>query len=293
MTAAALAVGLGVCLAATTHGGAQEQYSSGQTVAPAFEGWEANADGTFNMVFGYFNRNLEEALDVPVGPNNNVEPGGPDQGQPAYFLPRRNRFAFKVKVPRDFGTRELVWTLTTRGKTEKAFATLKPDYVIDSQIMMVDVGNFGRDEALFQNKAPRVELEGSPRRTTKVGEPLKLMAVASDDGVPKPRPAPKTVPVGRSNALGLRVAWFVYRGVGSEVTFEPRQFKVYPDYKSDSPWTPGWIPPDVPADGRVSTTARFSEPGSYIIRAMADDGGLFTPLDVTVQVTSSSSTQRQ
>ena len=55
--------------------------STGQTVSPAYEGWEQNADGSFNLVFGYFNRNWEEELDVPVGPNNTIEPGGPDQGR--------------------------------------------------------------------------------------------------------------------------------------------------------------------------------------------------------------------
>ncbi len=109
--------------------------SRGQTVAPAYEGWERNADGSFNLVFGYLNRNWDEAVDVPIGPDNSIEPGGPDQGQPSHFLPRRNRFLFRVKVPKDFGEKELVWTLTTKGKTERAYATLKPDYFIDDQVV--------------------------------------------------------------------------------------------------------------------------------------------------------------
>jgi hypothetical protein len=72
---------------------------SGQNVVPVYEGWEQNADGTFNLVFGYYNRNWDEELDVPVGPDNNLEPGGADQGQPTHFLPRRNpsssAFAFR------------------------------------------------------------------------------------------------------------------------------------------------------------------------------------------------------
>ena len=67
-------------------------YLSGQTVAPAFEGWEQNADGSYNMVFGYFHRNLDEHVHVPIGPTNTIEPAGPDYGQPTYFFPRRNRF---------------------------------------------------------------------------------------------------------------------------------------------------------------------------------------------------------
>ena len=263
-------------------------YSSGQTVAPAFEGWERNGDGSANMVFGYFNRNLDEHLFVPVGSDNTIEPGGPDQGQPTYFLPRRNRFAFRVRVPKDFGSKELVWTLTVRGKTEKAYGTLKPDYVIDDQIMMVDIGNFGRDEALFKNRAPVVTLEGEPRRAVKVGGALSLAATASDDGIPKTRPAPRGragQPVGRSDALGLRVVWFVYRGPGEAVTFTPAQFKAYPDYRSDSPWTPGWTPPPLPPDGRFPVTATFGKPGTYVVRVMAHDGGLSSTQDVTVTVT--------
>ena len=89
-------------------------YSRGQTVAPAYEGWEQNPDGSFNLVFGYMNRNLDERLDIPIGPDNRIEPGGPDRGQPTHFLPRRNRFAFSVQVPADFGEQELVWTLARR-----------------------------------------------------------------------------------------------------------------------------------------------------------------------------------
>src|SRR5947207_15337223 len=73
-----------------------QSYSSGQNVSPAYEGWEQNGDGSFNFLFGYMNRNWEEEIDVPVGTDNDIAPGGPDQGQPTRFLPRRNRFVFRV-----------------------------------------------------------------------------------------------------------------------------------------------------------------------------------------------------
>src|SRR3989442_9190157 len=75
----------------------QLQYSSGQEVTPDFSGWEANPDGSFNMVFGYMNQNYEEHLHIPVGPNNKFEPGEIDRGQPTYFLPRRNRHVFRIR----------------------------------------------------------------------------------------------------------------------------------------------------------------------------------------------------
>ena len=80
---------------------AQVRYATGQNVVPVFEGWERNADGSFNMVFGYMNRNYEEDVDVPVGPDNALEPGGVDQGQPAHFYPRRQQYVFSVRVPKD------------------------------------------------------------------------------------------------------------------------------------------------------------------------------------------------
>ena len=266
-------------------------YLSGQTVAPAFEGWEENPDGGYNMVFGYFNRNLDEHLHVPVGPDNRFEPGGPDQGQPTWFMPRRNRFHFKIRVPPDFGDKELVWTLTTQGQTEKAYGTLIPEYIIDKQLPMLDVGNFGRDPEGLEllNEAPVVELDGPTRHSIAVGAPLALNAAARDDGMPEPKAAPQGrpgSPRSRSNAVGLRVVWYVYRGDGSHVTFDPPQFKTYPDYRlnSDSPWSPGWETPPLPPDLQWPVAATFSEPGEYVVRVMATDGGLTDHVDVAVTV---------
>jgi hypothetical protein len=279
------AVSLAVALTLTSLNGSSGQtlfYSTGQNVAPSFEGWEANPDGTFNLVFGYFNRNLDEELDIPIGPSNSLDPGGPDQGQPTHLFPRRNRYVFRVKVPKDFGTRELVWTLTAHGKTERAYASLRPDYVIDDLLRMKDIGALGTQKIERQNKAPIVRVEGDAQRTAKVGEPLVLTAFASDDGIPTPRAVPKRYPV-LANALGLRVTWFLYRGAG-KVTFDPEQIKVYTDYRGNSPWTPGWIPPPIPADGKFPVRVTFSAPGTFVVRVMAHDGGLDSTRDVTVTV---------
>ena len=101
------------------------------------------------MFFGYMNSNWEQQFDVPIGTSNMIEPGGPDQGQPTHFYPRRNPFLFTVRVPADFGTRELMWTLVTNGRPERAYASLKTDYQIDPQVISTEVGgDFGslRDE---------------------------------------------------------------------------------------------------------------------------------------------------
>src|SRR5947209_787566 len=103
---------------------------SGQGVAPVYEGFDINADGSFNMWFGYMNRNYEEELDIPVGEANTFEPGG-DRGQPTHFTTRRHKDVFKVTVPKEFADKTLTWKLTTRGKTEQVIATLKPVWQID------------------------------------------------------------------------------------------------------------------------------------------------------------------
>ena len=108
-------------------------YRTGQNVVPAFEGWEKNPDGSFDMRFGYFNRNSEELIDIPTGPANSIEPGPVDQGQPTFFLTGRHRFFFAVRVPKDWPrTRKLVWTLTVHGRTEKASGFLLPEWEVDT-----------------------------------------------------------------------------------------------------------------------------------------------------------------
>ncbi len=207
-------------------------YSSGQPVSPAFEGWETSADGTSSFVFGYMNNNWEEEIDVPVGPDNGFDQLGADQGQPTHFLPRRNRFVFKVKVPKDFGNKELVWTLKTHGVTEKAYASLKQDYFIDGVVVASETGALGAgasNPTIRANKPPVVQIPGETTRKAQVGQPLQLTAIVTDDGVPKapgqgmpaPSPAqtarrafqpPVRLTVGKS--LGLHLSWFVYRGAG-------------------------------------------------------------------------------
>ena len=195
----------------------RRSYATGQEVVPAYEGWEQNDDGSFNLVFGTMNRNWEEELHIPIGPHNSIEPGGPDQGQPTYFLPRRNRFLFRIRVPADFGENELVWTLTSpNGETKHAYGTLKPDYYMDNNVRMANNGAGVRGD-LYKNAPPELTLDGPLRRTVKVNEPVVLTAVAQDDGLPEARPMRPTDPARPASlapvaAQGLRLSWFVYRG---------------------------------------------------------------------------------
>ena len=252
---------------------AQVRYATGQNVVPVFEGWERNADGSFNLVFGYMNRNYEEEVDVPVGPNNAFEPGGVDQGQPAHFYARRQQYVFSVRVPKDWGKNDLVWTVTSHGKTEKAYGSLMPVWEIDAGTYQQNRG--GPGELGEPDDPPSIKVEGAPQRTVVAGAALALDAFVADDGRPTARPSQSgsnarvegplmQAMVRLDRGVWLGVIWVVYRGDARAVTFEPRKIPV--------------------TDGKASTTVRFSAPGTYVLRAYADDGILVAAKDVTVVV---------
>jgi len=251
----------------------QTKFVSGQNIVPYFEGWIRNPDGTFDLVFGYFNRNWQEELAIPVGPDNMLEPGAPDRGQPTYFLPRRQGWVFRVRVPSDFGKQTLTWTIKANGKTEKAYGELMPVEEITERIVMTR-GNLNPGEG-DANKPPTISI--SAAKAAVIGEALTLTSVVADDGLPKPRatvqrtsPTDATRIQAQANSSaaarprGLTVSWMQLRGP-AKVTFEPAG-------------------PKPVADGTAVTTARFSAAGVYVLRATANDGALSTKSDLTVTV---------
>jgi hypothetical protein len=281
---------------------AQTSYQSGQHIEPAYEGWRPNADGTFSFMFGYMNENWLEEPDVPIGENNAFSPGDADRGQPTHFLPRRNRFNFEVVVPADWGDRELVWTLNVNGQERKAYATLKPDYQVDNIVIASETGSLGAGTSSPESRAnvkPTIEVQGDEIRTVRVGEPLVLNTRVIDDGIPKAsrdstisekdamrrmmRP-PTRITVGKVN--GLFLSWNVYRGEG-HVEFDPPLPKPWEDTRTsaNSPWGALWLPPELPEDGMIEVKATFDKPGTYILWARADDGGLYNDDYITVRVT--------
>ncbi len=284
---------------------AQNSYQTGQNVSPAFEGWETNEDGSFNLVFGYMNRNWLEELSVPIGDENNISPGPADQGQPTRLLPRRNRYVFKVRVPADFGDQELVWTLTTNGKTEAAYGTIRLDYKLDYNVIASETGALGigvSTEASRMNRPPTITLVGNDVRRARVGQPVTLVARITDDDLPRvggiraPRESDGLPTLSRAalsppirftvqKVLGLHLSWFVFRGE-DEVTFDPPQIKTWEDTRvgGNSPWSPLWTRPPVPEDGEWTVQVTFDKPGTYVLRGRADDGGLYDDVDVTIIV---------
>jgi hypothetical protein len=269
-----------------------EEILSGLSVIPTYDGFHPNPDGTIDMWFSYHNQNWQEEIDIPVGPNNFFEPLGPDVGQPTHFQPRTNRWTFKVRIPKDWTVKnELVWTLISRGKTYKTYGSLKPDFIQDDNGMQREAGV---EEPPRDNKPPVVRIIGDEHRTAKVGEPIILSAVCTDDGLPKypekgrggvaREPGDLRKPSSQRAAYGLRMSWVVFRSPG-HITLDPPQFKTWEDQRGGSASARRWAPPPLPPDNLWAVRATFSEPGEYVLQARGSDGLFFTNEYVKVTVT--------
>jgi len=220
---------------------------SGASVTGALEGWYQNNDGSYTILVGYFNRNQKQTLDIPLGPDNHIDPGGPDQGQPTHFLPRRQWGVFTITVPKDFGTKRLIWTITANGQTTQVPLHLDPLWIVTP---FEDAG-VGNTPPVVRFQPGGQAFTGPPRGiaqsfTAKTGEPLMLAAWVTDDGKLAPE-APR-----RADGPPANIIWSKFRGPGV-VTFENARPQVSKE------------------DGRASTTATFSEPGQYILRAQSND----------------------
>ena len=318
LLAVALVAIVAVCMVHSADAQTRFMFLKGQSVHPAFEGWWPNDDGSYTLWFGYMNSNWEEEFDVPIGPNNYfalTEPGALDDievdaivesaidhSQPTHFYPRRNPFLFTVVVPADFGEQELVWTLTTRARKQRVYASLRPDYRMDPQVMSTEVGgSFGSlDDRLRTNMPPTLKVDGEMHRSVRVGEPVSLVAFAEDPDDFPPRSNRRRPPknldelystsgVGSvvvSGAPGLRMSWTVFRGPAKHVSFDPEQRKAWMDTRvwGNSPWSPPYLLPEVPPGNKWMANATFHEPGEYVLRAVASDGSHFSYENVTVRV---------
>src|SRR5438034_9092507 len=206
------------------------RFNSGQDIVPVYEGWERVPDGTFNMVFGYMNRNHVQELSIPVSAQNGFDPGPADRGQPTYFYPRENHFLFRVNVPKDWDKKkELVWTVTANGKTEVARATLLDVWEIDRKVEVSNNGGVQITNELINKDVPPV-VKIDPIARPRAGTPVTITAAVTDDGIPsltgKPRvqrqlepslrgapPSPVNVPLParpRPVPNAVSVLWQVY-----------------------------------------------------------------------------------
>jgi hypothetical protein len=211
------------------------QQPRGLGVSPVFEGWYQNPDGTYTLSFGFQNRNTEEVITIPVGPNNKVEPGSLDQGQPTYFEPRRSYGVFAVTVPENFGREARVtWTLEVNGERYAIPGGLLAAYETDN---LHARGTDRYPPVLVLANGPESRGPNGARVgpvSARVGQPLTLEATAWDQ---------------QNRPVTLR--WYKYRGPG-EVTFERKEIPI--------------------GEGATEarTTATFSAPGDYVLYVRAN-----------------------
>ena len=192
-----------------------------------------------------------------------------------------------MKIPRDWGNKELTWSVTVRGITERAVGWLQPEWQIDP----IYAGKTRNAESL-KNTPPSLAVD-MPSAVT-LPDKLTLAATVQDDGLPTPRKGPPRravgqetpptlkplsdqpeIPVnvptvggrgrqgGAAGPQGLIVNWLVWRGPAA-VTFDPATMPV--------------------KDAKAVATATFTKPGTYVLRARANDGELTDEKEFTVVV---------
>jgi hypothetical protein len=221
--------------------------ATGQTVTPSFEGWYPNPDGSITLSFGYYNRNTDEVVEVPVGPDNYIEPGEANQGQPTSFLPGRRWGVFGVRVPADFGGERVVWTLRMQDRAYSIPGKLSHHWKVDAL----------EGEAGSNNTPPVLKIGGttgqgpggltSTAMATRVGHPLEVTVWTADDGNPVGNVLRPGIP-----GLPVNLSWFKHQGPGT-VSFSEATHEVH--YKG----------------GDATTMVSFSEPGEYLLRVYAID----------------------
>jgi hypothetical protein len=247
--------------------------ATGGPVVPIFEGWFPNPDGSYQLCFGYFNTNTKATFDIPVGPNNYIEPAEFNGLQPTHFMPqpdggRRHYCVLSVTVPEDWGEQDLVWTLIDDRSKQEFSSPGRLKY-----------STYRHDEPLQpsrNNSPPKVKLtaeglvaEGrvgfgrgmvSETLAAQVGMPIELTARVRRDN-----------PLRDEDNRSIRVRWFKYQGPG-EVTFT----RNWNSWKEESI---GWIEAVNWSDsefayGQSATQAIFGAPGEYIVQLQAyNDSG--------------------
>jgi hypothetical protein len=215
----------------------------GQNVIPVYDGWFENQDGSYTFCFGYFNLNTEEALDIPLGPGNRIEPARFDGNQPTHFDPvpdpaltskyRHHWCVFSVDVPEDFGMADVTWTLASQGDTLSVPASLIPAYILDEleAPARFAVAPFLRLEESGERVQGRRGVRAGPR-TVSVGEPLDVSAWIEHD------------------EPGTWLGWTKHQGPG-DVSFSESEVRLET------------------ATGVAMTSATFDRPGQYVLRVQA------------------------
>lgn len=239
--------------------------ATGEAVAPMFNGWIANDDGSVTMMFGFANQNRTSAQDIPLGPNNKLEPEQFQGAQPTHFpvynrggfVGIQERGTFGVVVPADMADTEVVWTLTSGGKTWSVPGrATSPAYELSAG--EAASGSLKPAIRFTENGPESVDSVGiyADRKVVKVGEPVTLSAMIQDRG-------------NRDGYEGVSA----YYAPGS--AFVLHQGPAVPEIETAE--IPGRKRaaenPDKASDDwfDVSTQVTFPEPGDYVIRLRVDN----------------------
>jgi hypothetical protein len=263
---APIALVAGVAVSAQVQLPSAPQKQFGSSISPAFEGWFYNPDGTQSLLIGYYSRNTEQEVDVPIGPNNHFAPGNPDMGQPTHFLTRRRFGMFVINVPKGFArTEKIAWTLTVNGVTQTVPFYLHTDYSVSPLKSSEESPNGAYNAPVilrFEEKGPSFQGPSATpasalSRTATVGTPMPLNLWADDDGLYSTGGnAPMT-----STNPPVNVTVSKYRGPGPVAIADARpKFTAMKGGKAMEPYS-----------GKASTTVTFSQPGDYMLHVTAND----------------------
>jgi hypothetical protein len=160
---------------------------------------------------------------------------------------------FGVRVPADFGKKEVVWTLTFRDVTYAIPGSLHQNWQIDA--LEGEAGSGNTPPALrFAESGPEgrgpMGITAGPLVAT-AGQPVALGVWARDDG----KGATSVASSGRGTPVPVTVAWFKHQGPG-KVTFEPATGRI------------------AAAGGQATSNATFAVPGEYLVRVRANDSSV-------------------
>ena len=261
--------------------------ATGEAIYPALEGWGPDKNGDTLILLGYYNRNKTQELDIPIGPDNRIEPAGPDFGQPTHFYAGRQHGVFAIKVPKDFGTQKLTWTLVANGQTSTISFWLNPAYWVNFYKHPAN----GNEPPVIRLLRDGPTMTGPPAGTAQalsglVGKPVALTVWASD--------VPTQVNEGEEALAVRNRASSAARGnqdavaiIGGQVIGGAKaggEAPAPPDITVN--WRKHRGPGDVTfAQSRIplvtkrnptlfleaTTTATFAAPGEYVVRAQVND----------------------
>ena len=247
----------------------------GLPVIPVMEGWVANEDGTASFSMGFLNKN-KVGVDIPLGPNNYIEPAKYDGQQPTYFPPGRGAGSFAITVPADEINQDIWWYLKTGdgemlkipgryGESAYELDFIRPRPAGSMQPLV----GFGEDGA---QAAGLTALMGAHEGTVTVGQQLELAVNVSDPSM-RDTSDPRF-----KDPFPVGVHFNKYQGPGAiefarhESTPEP----VNP-YTEDNPRFRFYRAPganEVSVEGGIGIArvyATFNAPGEYVVIVKAEN----------------------